>query len=236
MKMAAKKATKRAVLYMRVSTDKQDLSIQVQNERLGAYCTAHGLEIVSVFTEPDVSGAKPMMERKQASAMLKLLAAGDIGHVVALKLDRLFRSAVDALQNVESWDEAGISLHLVDMGGQSLNTGSSMGKMMLTMLAGFAEFERNLIAERTSAALQLKRDRGAVFNHAPYGFDALDGKLVRNETEQRVLQTMTQLRHDGFSYSRLANEMNAREIRAKRGGVWHTQSVKDVLTTAARNK
>ena len=54
--------------------------------------------------------------------------------------------AVDALTHVEEWDAAGIALHLVDLGGMSINTGSSMGKMLLTMLSGFAEFERNMIA------------------------------------------------------------------------------------------
>lgn len=69
-------------------------------------------------------------------------------------------TGINALADVEEWEQAGISLHLVDMGGQSVNTGSSMGKMLITMLAGFAEFERNMIAERTTAALNYKKTHG----------------------------------------------------------------------------
>src|SRR6266576_5058844 len=70
-----------------------------------------------------------------------------------MKLDRLFRDAEDALRQTKAWDRTGISLHLVDIGGQSMNTGSAMGRMFLTLMAGFAELERNLIAERTTAVL-----------------------------------------------------------------------------------
>jgi len=115
-------------------------------------------------------------------------------HVVALKLDRLFRNAADALATTEEWREAGISLHLVDMGGMSLDTGSSMGRMLLTMLAAFAEFEGNVISERTTAALRHKRAHGRVFNHAPYGYDAVDGRLVPNASEQEGLERMRELR------------------------------------------
>ena len=85
---------------------------------------------------------------------------------------------MDALSHVEEWDAAGIALHLVDLGGMSINTGSSMGKMLITMLAGFAEFERNMISERTTAALSFKKSHGQVYNHEPFGFNAKGGALV----------------------------------------------------------
>jgi DNA invertase Pin-like site-specific DNA recombinase len=64
-----------------------------------------------------------------------------VSHVVALKLDRVFRNAADALVTVRAWTDAGIALHLVDMAGISLDTNSSMGTLFLTMLAAFGEFE-----------------------------------------------------------------------------------------------
>lgn len=76
---------------------------------------------------------------------------------MALKLDRLFRDAEDALHQTKAWDKAGIALHLVDMGGQTLNTATAMGRFFLNMMAGFAELERNLIAERTATALAHKK-------------------------------------------------------------------------------
>ena len=73
------------------------------------------------------------------------------------------------------------------MGGQSVNTGSSMGKMLITMLAGFAGFERNMIAERTTAALAYKKAHGEVYNHTPFGFTSQDGSLIPDATEQAAI-------------------------------------------------
>lgn len=137
--------------------------------------------------------------------MARLLDSG-ITHIVALKLDRLFRNAVDALTHVEKWDANGISLHLVDMGGQSLNTGSFTGKMIVTMLAGFAEFERNVISERTATALSFKKRSGMVYNHVPFGYVAEDGNVVADATEQSVIARMQAFRAEGISYNEIANK------------------------------
>src|SRR5262249_3872713 len=153
-------------------------------------------------------------------------------HIVALKLDRLFRNAVDALSHVEQWEQAGISLHLVDMGGQSVNTGSSMGKMLITMLPGFAEFERNMIAERTTAALRHKKAHGEVYNHVPFGYDAVDGQLVPNPAEALIIARMTALRTEGTSYHRIADYLNDRGVPTKQGGTWRSQTVKNILAAA----
>jgi site-specific DNA recombinase len=221
------KCTK-TVAYVRVSTGKQDLSMESQEERIRLYCQLNGLDLVEVIRERGITAKIKLNKRPEGSRIAKLTASG-VCHIVALKLDRLFRNAVDALSHVEEWEQAGISLHLVDMGGQSVNTGSSMGKMLLTMLAGFAEFERNMIAERTTAALNFKKSHGEVYNHVPYGYSAEDGKLVPDPTEQAVIARMTTLRAEGVSYHRIADELNATGKATKQGGVWAAQTVKNII-------
>ena len=134
---------------------------------------------------------------------------------------------------MEEWDANGISLHLVDMGGQSLNTGTSMGKMIVTMLAGFAEFERNIIAERTATALNFKKRSGMVYNHVPFGYIAEDGTLVPDATEQAVIARMQALRAEGISYNEIANTLNADSVATKQGGIWRSQTVKNIIEAAA---
>jgi DNA invertase Pin-like site-specific DNA recombinase len=211
-----------------VSTGKQDLSLDAQEERIRLYCQTYGLELVEVIRERAVTGKLKLNKRPEGKRIAELTAAG-VCHIVALKLDRLFRNAVDALNHVEQWEQAGISLHLVDMGGQSVNTGSSMGKMLITMLAGFAEFERNMIAERTTAALSYKKAHGEAYNHAPYGYDVQDGMLIENASEARTIARMTTLRADGVSYSRIADTLNADSVPTKRNGTWGSQTVKNIL-------
>ena len=137
---------------------------------------------------------------------------------------------MDALTHVEEWEKAGIHFHLVDFGGQAVNSSTPMGMMMLTMLAGFAAFERDLIAERATAALRHKKAQGEVYNHPPYGFDAVDGKLVPNVSEQRVITEMTRLRARlNMSYHEIADRLSQLDISTKRGGQWQAQTVINIL-------
>src|SRR5579871_2418172 len=125
----------RALCYVRVSTLEQSkfgFSLDAQEQRLRAYCQVAGLEVVDLIREEGVSASIPLAKRPAGAKLLDGLRdaiGGGIGHVVCLKLDRLFRDAEDALRQTKAWDKAGIALHLVDMGGHSLNTGSAMGRM-----------------------------------------------------------------------------------------------------------
>jgi DNA invertase Pin-like site-specific DNA recombinase len=232
MKKQTLKSTK-AVAYVRASKVDQEISPLMQRERIEAYCRMSGLELVDVIQE-SVSAKFKLSKRPEGAKVRKLLDDG-VAHVVALKLDRLFRNAADALTTVEEWNEAGISLHIVDMGGMSLNTASSMGKMLLTMLAGFAEFERNVISERTSQALQHKKALGQKLGKLPYGFDADDaGMLVVNRAEQKILDQMKALRKQGFGYHSVALRLNGAGIVAKQGGKWHPYTVQGALGEADR--
>jgi DNA invertase Pin-like site-specific DNA recombinase len=188
-----------------------------------------GLELVEVIRERAISAKIKLNKRPEGARIAKLTEAG-VCHIVALKLDRLFRNAVDALSHVEEWEQAGISLHLVDMGGQAVNTGSSMGRMLVTMLAGFAEFERNMISERTAAALRHKKAHGEVYTRTVYGFSAEDGKLIPDAAEQAVIARMTTLRGNGVSYNEIANTLNAEHIPTKKAGAtWGAQTVYNIM-------
>jgi DNA invertase Pin-like site-specific DNA recombinase len=169
----------------------------MQADRLAIYCDLQGLELVETYREAGVSGAIPLGDRRRGKAMLAQVSDRQVKHVVALKLDRLFRDAANALTLTREWDRAGVELHLVDMGGMSLNTSSAMGRMMLTMLAGFAEWERNLIAERTRAVLWHKRAKHQAYSPTPLGFRREGKQLVEDDDEQAILQRIRAMARRG---------------------------------------
>jgi len=188
-----------------------------------------GLELVNILREEGVS-ASVALSKRPIGSLLPAILKGGVCHVVALKLDRLFRDTEDALSQTRRWDKDGVSLHLVDFGGTAINTASSMGRMILTMMAGFAEFERNLIRDRTSAALCYKKQHRQVFNHTPLGFQREGGNLVVDSAEQAVVVKIKDLRSAGLSLKRIAANLNAAEIPTKRaGGRWHDSTVRNVL-------
>lgn len=222
----------RAAAYLRVSTDEQvkgGVSLADQEERLRAYCTLQGLELAAVVRDEGVSGAKALADRPGGQELLRMIDAGDVEHVVALKLDRLFRDAEDALHRTKAWDKAGVALHLVDMGGQAVNTGSAMGRMFLTLMAGFAELERNLIAERTTAALAHKKAHGAVYGPTPYGFQRDGNELRPDDGEQKILEKVRAWRLEGWTLRKIAEELNRVQVPTKRGGRWYASTVRYLL-------
>ena len=140
--------------YCRVSTDRQaneGESLGVQERQLQGYVTMQGMKLDKVFVERGVSGSIPLADRPEGAAMLEVLQSGDV--VVSPKLDRVFRSALDALQQTETLRARGVSLHLLDLGGDI--AGNGLSRLFMTIAAAFAALERDRIRERIT---QVKRD------------------------------------------------------------------------------
>ncbi len=221
-----------AILYARVSTIDQavnGVSLSAQVERMSSYSAAMGLHVVSVIRDEGVSAGKPLGTRPGGIRLLNMLKDNQANHIVALKLDRLFRNTEDALHLVTQWDSNNIALHLCDLGGMNVDTRSSMGKILMTLLAAFAEFERTLIAERTAAALAHKKRNRQAYNHEPYGF-IRDGKqLIPHEAEQKVLKRIFAWREEGRSLYEIACELNDLGVPSKKGGKWHAAVIAHVV-------
>jgi DNA invertase Pin-like site-specific DNA recombinase len=229
--MSKRQAGNLALCYIRVSTIEQSrfgFSLDAQEERLQAYCRMAGLEVVEIVREEGVSASIPLGKRPAGAKLLQLIG-GAANHLVCLKLDRLFRDAEDALRQTRMWDKAGVSLHLVDMGGQSLSTGSAMGRMFLTMMAGCAELERNLIAERTASVMAHKKHQFRVYNHEPFGFRRDGDRLLPVVDEMAVVSLMRERREDGWSLGMIADALNGDHVRGKNGGKWYGRTVKNIL-------
>jgi DNA invertase Pin-like site-specific DNA recombinase len=222
----------KAVCYTRVSTEEQaygGVSLDAQEERLRAYCKMAGLDVVEVIREEGISAGKPLADRPGGERLLRLVASKKVNHVVALKLDRLFRDAEDALHQTRAWDKAGVTLHLVDMGGQTLNTATAMGRFFLNMMAAFAELERNLIAERTATALMHKKAHRQAYSPTPYGFDRVGKELLENPQEQEIIAQIFAWRQAGWSLWKIAGELNRQRIPTKQGGKWYAGTVRYIL-------
>jgi len=220
----------KAVCYIRVSTIEQavnGVSLEAQEERLRAYCQMTGLEIVKVIRE-EGTATKPLRDRVGGKELMELVNSRKVNNVVALKLDRLFRNAEDALHVTNDWDSKGVTLHLVDMGGQAINTKSAIGRFFLSLMAGFAELERNMIAERTAMALNHKKRNLEPYAPTPLGYVRVNDSLEKDEKEWEIVNLIFQLRSQGLTYADIANELNRMGIQGKRGGKWYGSTVRYV--------
>lgn len=224
-----------AIGYIRVSTEEQareGVSLDAQEASLRAYCALKGVNLVEVIIDAGVTASKPLATREGGSRLLGMVKRGEVQAVVTYKLDRLFRNAGDCLQVTAAWDKAGVSLHLVDMGGQSIDTSSAMGRFLLTMLAGIAEMERNLISERTRFAMHHKTEnREYTGGNVPYGWTLdKDGiHIVINPAEQNIIQAARVLRANGLSLDKVGRQLAAEGMLPRSGGRWHAKTVRDLI-------
>lgn len=191
--------------YCRVSTAEQANngdSLETQKQQITGYAMMKGWTVSGFFIETGVSGSVSLTDRPEGQRLLAALAKGDV--IISPKLDRVFRSARDALNTLEDLKTEGISLHLIDLGGDVINNG--MGKLVFTILAAVAESERDRIRERIRDVKRHLASQGIYGGgKRPFGFDEIDGRLVPNRTEQDVIRRMIDMRTAGATYREICS-------------------------------
>ena len=190
--------------YSRVSTAEQadeGSSLDSQQTQIIGYAMMKGWTVNEQFVERGVSGSTPFADRPEGKRLLTLAGKGDV--IITPKLDRAFRSAYDALGVLEELKDRGVGLHMLDLGGDVVNNG--MSKMMFTVLAAFAEGERDRIRERIrDAKRHLASQRIFSGGRRPFGSDiVMDGetpRLVPNPAEMAVIERMRAMRKNGETF------------------------------------
>jgi DNA invertase Pin-like site-specific DNA recombinase len=146
---------KRVAIYLRVSTDKQTTDNQLRD--LEAVAERSGWNVIGIFEDAGISGAKGREERPELDEMMKGVNARKFDMIATWSVDRLGRSLTDLLSILQNLHEKGVGLFLHQQG---LDTTTSAGRAMFQMLGVFAEFERGIIRERVNAGLARAKAKG----------------------------------------------------------------------------
>jgi DNA invertase Pin-like site-specific DNA recombinase len=207
------------VAYYRVSTERQGqsgLGLDAQRSAVATYAAGRGL--LGEFVEVE-SGRKD--NRPQLAAALALCRQKRAVLVIA-KLDRLARS-VAFISNLM---ESGVEFVAVDM--------PQANRLTLHILAAVAEHEREMISQRTRAALAAAKARGTKLGNPRPDMDAMGRAATARARGFRVgvLPVIRALEAEGRSLRAIAAELNARGIRSARRGTWHAASVRAVLNSS----
>jgi putative DNA-invertase from lambdoid prophage Rac len=194
--------------YVRVSTDRQadeGESLEVQRRKIEGRAKENGWTLDKVFVERGVSGAKPLGERKEGKAMLSALKPGDV--VIASKLDRMFRSAHDALTVLQDLKSLGVSLWLLDMGGDV--TGNGISALVFTILSAVATFERERIQERIRDTKEHQKKAGKYLGGAvPFGSQVdSKGHLQPDPKQQVAIKLIKKLADEDRSLRAIAADI-----------------------------
>jgi DNA invertase Pin-like site-specific DNA recombinase len=227
----------KAAAYIRVSGLSQvdGTSLDVQRNQIETYCLLKKMELTHTYCDAAISGGKPIEQRPEGSRLMEAVRSGEINAIVVSKLDRGFRNTVDCLNTVDVLDKLGVSLHIIDLGGSSVDSQSPAGRFMLTVLAAASEMERGQIRVRCASGREKHRAEGKIIGGLPYGFRlGTDGKtLVEEPIEQEALLLIHGLKESGHSLREIATELNAQGYTTKKGGTWTHGHVQGVLRRAA---
>ena len=179
--------SERVALYLRVSSEEQRDAgtIQTQRQFLEGYCKLHGLDVVEVYADDGVSGTIPLHERPEGRQLLEAAQKGEFEAVLVYRLDRLGRALLVAVDAHDRLQALGVGLRSAK---EQIDTTTPSGRLHFQMLAGFAEFEKAGIVERTRDGLHRALRAGKQPGRVPYGYRIdEDGAFEVVEDEARIV-------------------------------------------------
>jgi|TARA_R110000796_G_scaffold200316_1_gene316346 site-specific DNA recombinase len=212
----------KAIGYIRVSTEKQadhGVSIEAQTEKLKAYAMLYDIDLVDLVIE---QGSAKCLQREGLQSALSRLEAGEAEALIVVKLDRLTRSVADLGKLVDTYFQNFALLSV----GEQIDTRSAAGRLVLNVLASVSQWEREVIGERTSAAMQHMRNQNQYTGgKPPYGYDLVDGELIENENEQQVIKLVAKYKAAGLSYRKIAAVIDEAGHKSRTGKQLSAMSV-----------
>ncbi len=229
---------KKAAIYCRVSTYEQSTgeysSLSGQEDLLKRYCETHDWEIYDIYKD-SVSGSD--LERVQLQRLLIDAEDKKFNVMLATKLDRISRTMLDFLELDNKLRDLGIDIVIAT---QSIDTTTPPGKMQRNILLAFAEFERDMIAERTREKLYLQAQKGYWGGgHPPLGYDVVEKKLIVNPEESELVNRIFNYYLETPSTNKVAIRLNKEGFRPKQrkylsgksggGGKFSKETIKRML-------
>ena len=219
---------KTAIAYLRVSTSNQandGVSLDVQEAKLRAWCLLNDYELAHIFVDAGISGhrADNRPALQQALSACKKSSA-----LVVYSLSRLSRSTTDTIAISERLEKQGVDLVSLS---EKIDTTTAAGKMVFRLLAVLAEFERDQIVERVSAAMSHKKNRGERVGAIPYGFQLGDDgvALIPNSQEQAIVDKARQMNERGMSLRQIAKQLASNGYLARNGELFQATQIKRMI-------
>lgn len=194
-----------AAIYVRVSTQDQaqhGFSLDAQQDSLQNYAKALGYEIFKIYRDEGKSAKD--LKRPEMQQMLKDAESGKFQAIFIYKLDRFSRSIKDLILTIDQLKTWGIDfISLQD----KIETASASGKLMFHIISAFAEFERNIIGDRTKFGMERKAKEGGFITKAPKGYKLLNKELVIDEEQsEEVKKIFEEYLNSSISLTQLAKK------------------------------
>ena len=215
--------------YVRVSTEKQadhGVSIDAQIQKLRQYAALYDIDLVEIVIDRGVSGKK--LDRPGLNKCLSMLTSGGSDGLLVVKLDRLTRRVQDLGYLLDTYFQKFILCSVAEQ----VDTRTAAGRLVLNVLTSVAQWEREIISERTKSAMRYKKSNGEYTGgRILYGFSiGDDGRtLVENPKEQKAIRMAIQKRNEGLSYRKICAELARSGVMPRNGIKWNKNTVQKII-------
>ena len=219
----------RVAAYARVSTssDEQLISLDAQKNHYEVLIRSHkDWEFAGLYFDEGISGTK-MAKRDGLLALLDDCEKGLIDYIIVKSISRFSRNTVDSIETVRRLCDMGIYIFFEK---ENIDTGKMEGELLLSILSSLAESESHSISENEIWSIQ-KRFRNGTFkiSYPPYGYDYIDGDMVVNPEQSKVVKRIFDMVLSGSSTSQIAKALNAKGIPTRRGGSWTSTTINGMI-------
>ncbi|MDD5462590.1 MAG: recombinase family protein [Methylococcales bacterium] len=219
----------KAIIYTRVSTAEQGksgLGLQAQLDSVNEFCKAEGIEVITHYKETETGKGFDALDKRPQLAKALSNAKKEGAYLIVAKLDRLSRNVAF----ISSLMETKVQFIVAQLGKDA-------DPFMLHLYAALSEKERNLISERTKAALATLKAGGATLGNRTNLDEARAKSNATNKAEasafaDKVMTTILQFRNQGDTLPTIAQKLNDMGVKTRRGGKWYASTVTNILKRA----
>ena len=220
---------KKVIGYVRVSSlvqKEKGNSIPNQIEKIESYCKLNGYELVDILKDDGISGMSKS-KRKDYLKLIDIMEDRNIDGVVVNDLSRIGRKMSDVVEFVDLVKKKQIEFHSIKEG---INNVSNVGGLIINILSSINQFEVEMLRNRISEVKQYKKSKNLVYGNLIYGKSKDGNRLIDNIDELKTIKYMKYLRKKGYSYFKISDRLNKRNIKSKNGNQWYGSGVRNVLS------
>tara|TARA_R110002153_G_scaffold184386_1_gene337551 strand:- start:2618 stop:3295 length:678 start_codon:yes stop_codon:yes gene_type:complete len=219
---------KKVIGYVRVSSETQrrkNNSIPLQKKKIKEYCSLNDFDLIDVYEDDGVSGMS-IDKRNGFKSMVEFMKENKIDGIVVWSLSRLGRKMKDIVEFMDFLKSNNIGFFSIK---ENLSNDDKIGSLIMNILSSINEFEVEVIRERIKDVKRNKKENGEVYGRMMYGFDNVNGMMIENKEEKRVIRRVKNFRSRGWSWRKISDRLNGDGVKSKEDKIWYDGSLYNMM-------
>ena len=219
---------KKVIGYVRVSSEiqkRKNNSIPLQKKKIKEYCSLNDFDLIDVYEDDGVSGMS-IDKRNGFKSMVEFMKENKIDGIVVWSLSRLGRKMKDVVEFMDFLKSNNIGFFSIK---ENLSNDDKIGSLIMNILSSINEFEVEVIRERIKDVKRNKKENGEVYGRMMYGYNNINGKMIENKEEKRIIRRVKNFRSRGWSWRKISNRLNDEGIKSKECSVWYDGSLYNMM-------